>query len=44
MSHLDSPNTTSATTYQVYIKTNAGTVRINESTTKGSITALEIGA
>ncbi len=43
MSILDSPNTTSATTYQVYIKTTSGnTIWINHNDTKGSITAFEI--
>jgi hypothetical protein len=43
MSYLDSPSTTSATTYQVYIRnTVTGTLRINVQNTKSSITCLEI--
>jgi hypothetical protein len=43
---LDSPSTTSATTYQVYVKIESGGNRIifNEGSSKGSITAFEIGA
>jgi hypothetical protein len=47
ISVLDSPNTTSATTYQVYIKVQGGApngVTINHGTSKGTITAFEIGA
>ena len=43
MSYLDSPSTTSATTYQVYFKVNTGTGYLNNSNTS-SITAFEIGA
>jgi hypothetical protein len=40
---LDSPNTTSATTYQVYIKAeSAGTAYINANGTTSAITVLEI--
>jgi len=43
--HLDSPNTTSAITYQLYFSTDgSGTTRINNGATKGSITAFEVGA
>jgi len=43
LSILDSPNTTSATTYQVYILTNAShAAYLNVNNTKGSITAFEI--
>jgi hypothetical protein len=43
MSFLDSPNTTSATTYQVYFKCSAGgTVVINNDSNRGSITCFEI--
>ena len=43
ISNLDSPNTTSAITYQLYLATDGiGTVRINNGTSKGSITAFEI--
>jgi len=43
MSILDSPSSTSALTYQVYIKAmSGGTVYINEYLTKGSITAFEV--
>ena len=44
MSYLDSPATTSATTYQVYFKSaTAGTSYLNNGNT-ASITAFEIGA
>jgi len=39
---LDTPNTTSQITYQVYIKNNAGTFTINYENTIASITAMEI--
>ncbi len=44
INHLDSPNTTSATTYQVYFRSNAAgaTVYLNGNSTKGNITCLEI--
>ena len=42
MSILDSPNTTSATTYQVYMKSNGGTAALNWGNLKGTITAFEI--
>ena len=43
MSYLDSPSTTSATTYQVYIRqSSGGTVKLNVGGTKGSLTAFEI--
>jgi hypothetical protein len=43
MNYLDSPSTTSATTYQVYIKAvGGGATYIQEPTTKSSITCLEI--
>jgi hypothetical protein len=43
MSYLDSPSTTSATTYQVYFRKNgANNVYIQEPTSKSSITAFEI--
>jgi hypothetical protein len=41
-SFLDSPSTTSAITYQVYIRSNSGTTAINNQSTKGTITAFEI--
>jgi hypothetical protein len=42
-SYLDSPNTTSAITYQVYVKTTGGTASFNENTISiSTITALEI--
>ena len=45
MNVLDSPNTTSATTYEVRIKRQGGTnVFIQEPTSQSSITAFEIGA
>jgi len=43
MTILDSPNTTSATTYQVYFRqSNGGVAILNESSCKGVITAFEI--
>jgi len=43
MTILDSPNTTSQVTYQVYIRRNdSGTIYLNEYQVKGSITAYEI--
>lgn len=43
MSYLDSPSTTSATTYQVYIRqSTSGTVKLNATGTKSSLTAFEI--
>jgi hypothetical protein len=43
MSYLDSPSTTSATTYQVYIRTTGpGILRLNIQNPKSSITCLEI--
>ena len=42
MSYLDSPNTTSATTYQVYIRATANSVYLNRFNVKGSITCFEI--
>ena len=45
INYLDSPSTTSATTYQVYIKTAGGvTASLNLNSTRGSITCLEIAA
>jgi hypothetical protein len=45
MTYLDSPSTTSATTYQVYMKVDSGTTAfMNYNTTLGSITAFEVGA
>ena len=44
ISVLDSPSTTSATTYQVYMRVSSGANRlgINEDGSKGTITAFEI--
>ena len=42
MSFLDSPNTASAITYQVYIKTNSGQVSYNNNEGKAQFTAFEI--
>ena len=43
--YLDSPSTTSATTYQVYFKNdNSTTVYLNAQGTLSSITAFEVGA
>jgi hypothetical protein len=45
MSVLDSPATTSAITYQLYFATDGvGTNTVNYASTKGSLTAFEIGA
>ena len=46
ISYLDSPNTTSATTYQVYFRLSggSGTCSLNKESVLGSITAFEIGA
>ena len=45
ITYLDSPATTSATTYQVYMKVDSGTTAfMNYNTTLGSITAFEVGA
>jgi hypothetical protein len=46
MTILDSPNTTSAITYQVYFRTSnvSGNAELNQNTVKGCITAFEIGA
>jgi hypothetical protein len=44
MSILDSPSTTSATTYQVYMRSNGGTANLNSGGAKGTITAFEISA
>jgi hypothetical protein len=42
MSVLDSPNTTSATTYEVQVRVTGGTSSMNWTGTKGSITCFEI--
>jgi hypothetical protein len=42
MSYLDSPNTTSAITYQVYIRATANSVYVNRYNVRGSITCFEI--
>jgi hypothetical protein len=46
LSFLDSPNTTSATTYTLYARTNTGTLRINDHQSSGygqsTITLMEI--
>jgi hypothetical protein len=43
INYLDSPATTSSTTYQVYFRTDSGSGgQINRSSVKGSITCLEI--
>ena len=45
MAFLDSPSTTSSTTYEVYFKTNTvGTVGINNQSTNSTITLMEIAA
>jgi len=40
--HLDSPATTSAITYTVYVRTNTGTAVIGHDTARNGITLLEI--
>ena len=42
INYLDSPSTTSATTYQIYMKGDGTNVLLNRNNTKGSITCLEI--
>jgi hypothetical protein len=47
--YLDSPATTSATTYKIQVQTNGGNVRVNQSRSNGyampsSITAIEVAA
>jgi hypothetical protein len=42
MSYLDSPSTTSSTTYTVYFRTSAGSVFMGENNMVASITAMEI--
>ena len=42
--YLDSPNTTSATTYKVYFIGETGTANLNYNNSVGTITAMEIGA
>tara|TARA_R110002167_G_scaffold270763_1_gene477294 strand:- start:251 stop:979 length:729 start_codon:yes stop_codon:yes gene_type:complete len=42
--YLDSPNTTSATTYKVYFLGEVGTANINYNNSVGTITAIEVGA
>jgi hypothetical protein len=42
MSYLDSPSTTSAITYQVYVRATANTTYFNLNTCKASITVMEI--
>jgi len=42
MTYLDSPSTTSAITYQVYLRRNAGTAFLNIDNTVSSITCMEI--
>lgn len=44
MSYLDSPATTSATTYQVYFNAGSGTMYVNQNGTYSTITAMEIAA
>jgi len=45
MQYLDSPATTSSTTYTIYFKTNTvGTVALNQDSTASSITVMEIAA
>ena len=41
-SYLDSPSSTSALTYQPYMKITTGTVYMNVNSSVGTITALEI--
>ena len=42
INYLDSPSTTSSTTYEVRFRTTAGTAYLNANSSKGSITLLEI--
>jgi hypothetical protein len=43
IAYLDSPSTTSSTTYTVYFKTNTvGTIYVNDDSTTSTITVLEI--
>ena len=42
--YLDSPSTTSATTYKVYFAGEVGTGSVNYNNSVGTITAMEIGA
>jgi hypothetical protein len=42
MSHLDSPNSTSAITYAVFFKVSANTGSVNKGSLKGTLTAFEI--
>jgi hypothetical protein len=44
MSYLDSPATTSATTYTVYYKTNNNTVGISDNSFRSTMTLMEIAA
>jgi hypothetical protein len=44
MSYLDSPSTTSSTTYTVYFRTNTGSVFFGENNMVTSITAIEIAS
>ena len=44
MTVLDSPSSTSALTYQVYVYAGGGTAYINKYPTLGTITVMEIGA
>ena len=44
LSVLDSPATTSSTTYTVYFKSNGTAVQINNDNCQATITAMEIGA
>jgi hypothetical protein len=42
MSHLDSPSSTSAITYAVYLRVTTGTGIVNKGSTTGTLTAFEI--
>jgi hypothetical protein len=44
ITYLDSPATTSSTTYTIYTKTSAGTVYINTGAETSTITLMEIAA
>ena len=41
---LDSPNTTSKVTYEVSVRTTAGTLRIGQHNLRQSIVVMEVGA
>ena len=44
MTHLDSPSSTSALTYELRMRCGAGTSRINQQSSMGNIVVMEIGS